>query len=70
MNLKDYMDYLGWGNRDLARNASINARTASKAIHGDVIRPWVAQKIAAALSTALKTDILPGDIDGLNIERK
>jgi hypothetical protein len=70
MRLRDYIQYLGWGTRDLARHADINDRTAAKAIRGDVIRPWVAQRIAAALSTALETKVQPGDIEDLHIERK
>ena len=70
MNLRNYIQYLGWGTRDLARHAGVNDRTAAKALRGDVIRPWVAQRIAAALSAALETKVQPGDIEDLNIERK
>ena len=70
MNLKDYLEYLAWGTRDLARHAGINDRTAAKALRGEVIRPWVAQRIAAAISKAMKKKVLPGGIEDLNIERK
>ena len=70
MTLKDYMRYLGWSTNDLARNAGINSRTAARAIRGEAMRPWIAQEIAEALTKALDTKVLPGDIEGLDIERK
>ena len=70
MNLKNYIEYLGWGTRDLARNAKIDNRTAMKALRGEMVQTWIAQRIAAALSEALETKVQPGDIEDLNIERK
>jgi transcriptional regulator with XRE-family HTH domain len=66
--LAEYMRYLGWSMNDLARNAHINERTAARALHGETIRPRVAQRIAGALSEALDIKIMPGDIQGLEIE--
>jgi hypothetical protein len=69
MKIQGYMQYLGWSITDLHRNAEISLVTARRAVRGKTIRPFVAQKIAKALTDALGTPVMPGDIEDLHIER-
>jgi hypothetical protein len=70
VKIEGYMQYLGWSITDLSRNADISLVTARRVVRGKVIRPFIAQRIAKALTTALDTPVMPGDIEDLNIERK
>ena len=70
MNLSEYLDYLGWSTAEFARKAVITRVTAARALRGEAVQPRIAQKIAAALSEAMDVKLLPGDIEGLNIERQ
>lgn len=67
MTLNEYLTYLGWTVTDLARAASINYRTASKAVNGEPVSSKAAQAIASALSDALGRLIHVGDITGLKV---
>jgi transcriptional regulator with XRE-family HTH domain len=67
--LQEYMNYLGWSITDLARKSEISLVTARRAVRGKAIRPFVAQKIAKALTSALGTPVMPGDLEDLKIER-
>lgn len=68
MRLRDHIQYLGWSTNDLAAQAKITKITAARALTGQRIRSHTAQAIAKALSEALETKILPGDIEGLQMQ--
>lgn len=65
----EWLDYLGWSRRDLARKAGIDPHTVGRAADGDSISPQSAQKIARALSEASGSTVNVGDIRGLVISR-
>lgn len=67
--LYEWMEYLGWSQQDLAREAGINPATAGKAVNGESVSPRVAREIAAAISRASGTSVHPGDLKGLVISR-
>jgi hypothetical protein len=65
----EWLDYLGWSRRDLARNAGIDPHTAGRAADGETISPQSAQRIARALSEASGSTVNVGDIRGMIISR-
>jgi hypothetical protein len=66
MSLNDLCKQLGWNAAELARQAGIDWRTASKALAGENISARAARDIAEALSAALGKRLNVGDIVGLN----
>ena len=68
MTLSEYCRLLGWDAAELARRASINARTARKALKGEQVTLRVARQIADALTRALDYNVTVGMIGKLNVE--
>ena len=65
----EWLDYLGWSQRQLARNAGIDAHTVGRAVDGETISPQSAQRIAKAISEASGTMVQVGKIRGIVIGR-
>ena len=65
----EWLDYLGWSRRDLARQAGIDPHTVGRAADGDTISPQSAQRIARAISEASGSTVRVGDIRGMIISR-
>ena len=65
--LKTYRTNLGWSMAKLAEQAKLTRAAVKNAETGHIIRPDTAKSIADALSEALGREVLPSDIEGLNI---
>ena len=67
-NLRKLRQDLGWSPNKLAQEAGIARQTARRAEDGLPVAPAMAKAIADALSRAYGKEILPTEIEGLNIE--
>jgi transcriptional regulator with XRE-family HTH domain len=65
--LKTYRTDLGWSMSKLAEQAKLTRAAVKNAETGHIIRPDTAKAIANAISQALGREVLPSDIEGLNI---
>lgn len=69
MTLEGYMNFLGWSIAELSRQGHMNERTVTRALNGEAVRAKTARKLAEALSNGMGKRVLPGNIEGLIIER-
>lgn len=67
MTLLEYRRKLGWSLSELARRAGLDFNTTKRAENGEPVSSRTAMALARAISEGLNQTILPGDIDGLNV---
>lgn len=66
--LRDYRIELGWTPPELARRAKVNRQTVHNAEARKPVRADTAKLLATAISRGLRIRLLPGEIEGLNIQ--
>lgn len=66
--LHDYRIELGWTPPELARRAKVNRQTVYNAEAGKPIRADTAKLLVTAIARGLRVRLLPGEVEGLNIQ--